>query len=103
MSQSDIHIQLTEAIGAINNLTTELKHYTNTHEAHAAETKERFNKSESKAEKHDDRLRVIEAQLPSLQEMKTSSQSIRNGVVTVILGMVLFGSLAAYFAIKGGA
>ena len=102
MSQPDIHIQLTEAIGAINNLATELKHYTSIHEAHAAETKERFNKSELKAEKHDDRLRTIEAQLPSLQEMKSSSQSIKNGVITVILGMVLFGSLAAYFAIKGG-
>jgi hypothetical protein len=104
MSQpdTDIHVQLTQAIGAINNLANELKHYTNIHEKHAAETKERFDKSEVKIEKQDVRLRVIEAQIPTFQDMKNSNQTIKNGVVTILLSMVVFGSLAAYFAIKGG-
>lgn len=113
MSQTEVQVQLAEAIGAINNLATELKHYTEAQEAHKAETKERidkseadnkerFNKNDERYDKIDGRVRSIEVDMPTLKKMEESSQTIKNSVIANVVVLLFVGAMFAYFMFAGG-
>ena len=97
-------VQLMEVLGSINNLAIKVEHLAETVEKSQADTVKRVDKLESKMDKHDERLRAIESQMPLIADMREHSRDAKRAIycaIGTILVVAIIGGIM--FAKTGGA